>query len=192
MNLLVKVKPSAYGIGSDFGEALYWNNGTVTTETYLYIMLSAITRYNNIDSLHGLHLTPQDGLNWGISALEQARQDATVFELSYNLICMHAVNIQDKKQITIDVYGNTLSYLMSLKREKICVVKARGCTDGRQQQKFISKEGSSSPTVSTYVLFKAWAMDVKAERQVITSCDIPKSFLQANQPEDKNYYLKFK
>ena len=35
----------------------YWNNGTIATNTDLY-MLSAITTYSNIDGLHGLQSTP--------------------------------------------------------------------------------------------------------------------------------------
>ena len=70
-------KPPTYGIDSDFGDELYWNNDTVTTETILYI-LSAITTYNNIDGLHGLRSTPQYGFNQGMKEFEQAGYNATI------------------------------------------------------------------------------------------------------------------
>ena len=69
-------------------------------------------------------------------------------------------------------------------------MKARGCSNGRSQQEFISKDESSYPTVLTYALFISYAMDAMEGRQVVT-CDIPDAFLQANWPEDNNRYLKF-
>ena len=117
-------------------------------------MLSAITTYNNIDGLHGLHSTPQAqyGFNQGMKEFEQAGYNATVSELSDNLISMNAVDMLDKTRITSNVYVNALSYLMFLKRKRTGAVKARGCAYGRPQQEFILKEESSSPTVSTYAL----------------------------------------
>ena len=85
---------------------------------------------------------------------------------------------------------NALSYPMFLNRKRIDVVKARGCTDGRPQREFISKEESISPIVSTYALFISCAMDAMEERQVVM-CDIPGAFLQADWPEDNDCYLKF-
>ena len=103
---------------------------------------------------------------------------------------MNAMGMLDKTQITSDLYMNALSYLMFLKRKRTGTVKARGCANGRPQREFISKEESSSPTVSTYALFISCAMDAMEERQVVT-CDIPIAFLQADWPEDNNCYLKF-
>ena len=57
-------------------------------------------------------------------------------------------------------------------------------------EKFISKIESSSPIISTYVLFISCAMEAMEERQVIT-CDIPGAFLHANWSEDNKCYLKF-
>ena len=167
----------------------YWTNGRIGSKTELY-MLSAITMYNNIDGLHGLRSTPQYGFNRGMEEFEQAGYDATVAELSDNLIDMDAVEMLDKSCITSDVVMNALSYLMFLKRKRTDVVKARGCVEGRPQQEFISKEESSSPTVSTYALFVSCAMDAIEGRQVVT-CDIPRAFLQANCPDNNDCYLKF-
>ena len=68
---------------------------------------------------------------------------------------------------------------MVLKRKRTSAVKARGCAGGRPQQEFISKDESSSPTVSTLALFISCAMDAMEGRQVVT-CDIPGAFLQAD------------
>ena len=130
-------------------------------------MLSTITMYNNIDSLHGLRSTPQYGFNRGMKEFGQEGYDATVSELSDNPIGMDVVDMLDKSRITSDVYMNALSYLMFLKRKRTNVVKARGCAESRPQREFILKEESSSPTVSTYALFVSCAMDVMKGRQVV-------------------------
>ena len=144
----------------------YWDNGTIGSKTELY-MLSAITMYNNIDRLHCLRSTPQYGFNRGMKEFGQAGYDATVLELSDNLIGMDAVEMLDKSYITSDVFMNALSYLMFLKRKRTDVVKARGCADRRPQLEFILKEESSLPTVSTYALFISCAMDTMEGRQVL-------------------------
>ena len=167
----------------------YWSNGTVETKTDLY-MLGAITRYNNIDGLHGLCSTPQYGFNRGMKEFGQKGYDATASELSNNLIGIDTVDMLDKSHITSDVYMNALSYLIFLKRKRTDLVKARMCADGRPQREFILKDKSSSPTVSTYALFISYAMNVMEGRQVVT-CGIPGTFLQADCPEGNDCYLKF-
>ena len=122
-------------------------------------MLSVIATYSNVDGLHGLRSTPQYGFNIGISKFGKAGYDATVSELSNNLIGINAVKMLNKKQITSDVCINVLSYLMFLKRKRTSDIKARGSADGRPQREFISKKESSLPTVSTYTLFISCAMD---------------------------------
>ena len=79
---------------------------------------------------------------------------------------------------------------MFLKRKRTSNIKARGCANGRPQREFISKDESSSPTVTTYALFISSAMEAMEGWQVLT-CDIPGAFLQADWPEDNDCYLKF-
>ena len=90
---------------------------------------------------------------------------ATVSELSNNLIGMNAVKVLNKKQITIDVCINALSYLMFLKRKRTSDIKARGC-------------------VATIHILCYGCNGIEA-------CNIPGVFLQANWPEDNDCYLKF-
>ena len=93
---------------------------------------------------------------------------------------MNVVNMLDKKQITKDVcMFSALSNLMFLEKKRTGDVKAKGRADGRLQREWISKEESSSPTVSTYALFISCAMDVMEGRKIVT-CNIPGAFLQAN------------
>ena len=51
-------------------------------------------------------------------------------------------------------------------------MKGRGCADGRPQRDYITKEESSSPTVSLYALMGSCVMDALDDRKVIT-VDIP-------------------
>ena len=56
-------------------------------------------------------------------------------------------------------------------------MKGRGCADGRPQRDCITKEESSSPTVSLYVFMGSYCvMDELDDRKVIT-VDIPGAFL---------------
>ena len=104
----------------------------------------------------------------GMSEFKQEGYDATVSELSNNLIGMNEVYMFDKKQIKKDVCISALSYLMFLERKRAGDVKARGCADGRPQREYISKEESSLPTVSIYALFISHAMAAMEGRKVVT------------------------
>ena len=65
------------------------------------------------------------------------------------------------------------------------------------QTKYIFKEESSLPTLSTYAVFISWAMDameglkVVMEGRKVVTCNTPGVFLQANWPKVNDCYLKF-
>ena len=61
---------------------------------------------------------------------------------------------------------------MFLKRKQRGKIKGRGCANGRPQQEYITKEESSSPTVSLYALMGIYLMDAIDNRKMIT-VDIP-------------------
>ena len=63
-------------------------------------------------------------------------------------------------------------------------MKGRGCANDRPQQEYITKEESSSPTVSLYALMGSCIMDTLDDRKVIT-VDIADAFLQGDWPIDK-------
>ena len=74
---------------------------------------------------------------------------------------------------------------MFLKRKHSGKMKGRGCANGRPQQEYITKEESSSPTVSLYALMDSCLMDAIDGRKVIT-VDIPGAFLQGDWPQDEH------
>ena len=83
-------------LDSDFGDTPYWSNGTIATNVESY-MLSAIATFSSMD---GLRSTPQYGFSKGIIEFKQEGYDATVSELSNNLIDMNVVDMLGKERIT--------------------------------------------------------------------------------------------
>ena len=80
---------------------------------------------------------------------------------------------------------------MFLKQKRSKRIKRRGCANGRPQQEYITKEESSSPTMSLYALMGSCIMDALDERKVIT-VDIPSAFLQGDWPQDVHLgYIMF-
>ena len=89
------------------------------------------------------------------------------------------------KDFTWDIRKRALGYLMFLKRKQSEKMKGRGCADGLPQRDYITKEESSSPTVSLYALMGSCVMDALDDRKVIT-VDIPGAFLQGDWPQDEH------
>ena len=89
------------------------------------------------------------------------------------------------KYLTWDVRKQALGYLMFLKSKQSEKMKGRGCANGRPQREYITKEESSSPTVSLYALMGFCVIDAMEGRTVIT-VDIHGAFLQGNWPQDKH------
>ena len=64
-------------------------------------------------------------------------------------------------------------------------MKGRGCVNGRPLSDYITKEESSSPTVSLYALMDSCVMNALDDRKIIT-VDIPGAFLQGDWPQDEH------
>ena len=89
------------------------------------------------------------------------------------------------KDLIWDIRKQALGYLMFLKRKQSEKMKGRGCANERRQQECITKEESSSPTMSVYALMGSCVMDALDDRKVIT-VNITSFFLQGNWPQDKH------
>jgi hypothetical protein len=168
-------------LDSDLGP--YW---TLAQSTHAYV-LSTITSYSNVEASKS---TPQYGFNRGLKEFGYLGYEATVKELDDNLLGMGAVKMLKPSELNKTIRYEALNYLMFLKRKRCGKIEARGCADGRPQREYISKDESSSPTVSIYALMTSCLMDAIEGRKVAT-CDIPGAFLQANWPADCDCYLKF-
>ena len=62
-------------------------------------------------------------------------------------------------------------------------MKARGCADGRPQQKLYSKEDAASPTVKTKSVLLTAVIEA-IERRHVAVADIPQAFLKAFLPDE--------
>jgi hypothetical protein len=100
-------------------------------------------------------------------------------ELDDNLIGMGTARMLKPSEVNKNVWSDALSYLMFRKRKRDGTVKARGCADGHPQREYITKDESSSPTVSIYALMASCLMDAIDDRKVVTY-DIPGAFLHAD------------
>ena len=74
----------------------------------------------------------------------------------------------------------SLAYLMFMKlKSNEFTIKGRGCADGRKQRDWLSKEDTSSPTVSTEYIMLSCMIDTMEGREVATA-DIPGALLQTD------------
>ena len=74
---------------------------------------------------------------------------------------------------------------MFLKGKKNRDIKGRTVAGGNKQRDFISKENSSSPTVSTEVVPLSCIIDAEEERDVAV-IDIPNAFIQTRVENEKD------
>jgi hypothetical protein len=149
--------------------------------------MSMITGYGSLEATLS---TPQYGFQKGLKIFGEKEYEATVKELDASLIGRNIIDMLPNNNITSDIFRMSLGYLMFLKRKRCGKIKARGCADGRPQREYITKDRSSSPTVSNNALFATCLVDV-IENRAVAVCDIPGSFLQANWPEGEPCYIRF-
>jgi hypothetical protein len=128
-------------LNSDLGP--YW---ALAQSSQAYV-LNTITSYSNIEASKS---TPQYGFNRGLKESGELGYAATVKELDDNLLGMGAVKMLKPSELSKNIRFEALNYLMFLKRKRCGKIKARGCADSRPQRVYISKDESSSPTVSIY------------------------------------------
>ena len=151
------------------------------------MVLSMITDYSDLTTSPN---TTQYGFKKGLYIFEEEGYKATVSELKDNLVGRGCVNMLNKSDMTSDIQKKALVYLMFLKCKWSGKVKALECADRRPQREYLSKDDSSSPTVSIYALMAQCVMGAMEGQKVVT-CDIPGSFLQFDWPENDDCYIKF-
>ena len=75
-----------------------------------------------------------------------------------------------------------LGYLMFLKKKWCGKIKGWGCADGCKQWAYITKEESTSPTISTEAVFLTAMVDTWENRKVAV-LDVPGAFMQVDMDE---------
>ena len=93
-----------------------------------------------------------------------------------------------RRDLTPAQKRDTLGYLMFLKKKRNGTVKGRGCADGRKQRAYITKEDSTSPTISTEAVFLTAVVDAWEGRKVVV-LDVPGAFMQVDM--DETVHVRF-
>ena len=88
----------------------------------------------------------------------------------------------DRKDLSPSQKKEAFGYLMFLKKKRCGAIKGRGCADGRKQRAYITKEESTSPTVSTEAVFLTAVVDAWENRKVAV-LDVPGAFMQVKIDE---------
>ena len=78
---------------------------------------------------------------------------------------------------------------MFLKKKRCGTIKGRGCADGRKQRAYVTKEESTSPTISTEAVFLTAVVDAWENRKVAV-LDVPVAFMQVDM--DELVHVRFK
>ncbi len=82
-----------------------------------------------------------------------------------------------KSQLTKTELDRVLESLIFLIEKRDGTIKSRHCANGSTQREYMMKEETSSPTVSTNVLFLTATIEAEENRDVF-SLDIPNAFIQ--------------
>ena len=142
-------------------------NGKVWKVSYSHMVLTmmvaeqvGVRMMKEYFKIEASKATPQYGLRKGLKLFSDKRYQAAKNELKVNLLGRGFINMLSWKDLTWDIRKQALGNLMFLKRKQRGKLKGRGCTNGRPQQEYITKEESSLPTVSLYALMDSCVMDV--------------------------------
>jgi hypothetical protein len=131
----------------------------------------------NLQDLEHTALT-QYSAKKGLKVFGEAGAEAIISEMK-QLDAMDVIEPKKADTLTKAEKKASLEYLMFLKQKRCGRIKGRGCADGRKQRLYMSKEDTSSPTVTTEGLFLSCTIDAKEGRDVATA-DIPGAFMQTD------------
>ena len=134
--------------------------------------------------------TPQYGFKKGLKLFGNAGYDAMVKELKENLVRRNCIKILNKNEVTSEIRKSALGYLLFLKQKRCGKIKGRGCVDGRPQRAYITKEQSTTSTISLHALMATCLIDALVGREVMT-VDVPGAFLQVELEDGEDYHVRF-
>ena len=125
--------------------------------------------------------TPQTSMKQGLRMFGEEGYAAIRKEMQqlHDRKVMQPIN---QKDLTLAQKREALGYLMFLKKKRSGTVKGRGCADGRKQRAYITKEESTSPTISTEAMFLTEVVDAWENRKVAV-LDVPGAFMQVDMDE---------
>ena len=92
------------------------------------------------------------------------------------------------KDLTPAQKRESLGYLMFLKKKRSGTIEGCGCADGRKKRAYITKEESTSPTISTEAVFLMAVVDAW-ESWKVAVLDVLGAFMQVDM--DKLVHVRF-
>ena len=87
-----------------------------------------------------------------------------------------------QKDLSPEQKKEAFGYLMFLKKKRCGTIKGRGCADGHKQRVYITKEESTSLTISTEAVFLMAVVDAWENKKVAV-LDVPGAFMQVGMDE---------
>jgi hypothetical protein len=97
---------------------------------------------------------------------------------------------QPHNSLTNQEKSRALRAVNLITKKRCGKIKGRTCANGRSQRNYITKEESSSPTISLELLFTTLVIDAH-EKRAVQTFDIPGAYLQSPLPEGKTIFMKF-
>ena len=88
----------------------------------------------------------------------------------------------NRKDLSPSQKKEALGYLMFLTKKRCGTIKGRGCADGQKQWAYITKEESTSPTISTEAVFLMAVIDTW-ENCKVAVLDVPGALMQVDMDE---------
>ena len=133
-------------------------------------------------------LTEQMTAKRGLKQFGTAGADAIMNELK-QIVYRKVMEGRKSGELTTAQKKADLKYLMFLKQKRCRKIKGRGCADGRKQRLYKSKEETTSPTITTEMLFITCLVDAIENRYVATS-DVPGAFMHSDIDEQVHLKLE--
>ena len=125
--------------------------------------------------------TPQMSMKKGLKMFGEGGYAAVKKEMQ-QLHDRKVMQPVSRKDLSQEQKKEALGYLMFLKKKRCGTIKGWGCANGRKQRAYITKEQSTSPTISTEAVFLTAMVDAWENRKVAV-LDVPSAFMQVDMDE---------
>jgi hypothetical protein len=127
------------------------------------------------------HFAQQYILQKGLKKFGQKGSDAATKELKqlHDRVCFEPISIADMSQSEI---RKSMEALMLLTEKRDGTIKGRMVYNGKPTREWLSREDSTSPTVSLESLIITAVIDAYEGRDVMTA-DVPNAFIQTVMPQ---------
>ena len=164
---------------------MVWNNLIVGSNELHSVAKAYINVVNSINSfvkptpttniITNNTILTQYSMNQGLQVFGKKGEAAVRKEL-HQFHYFRVVEPKKPQDLSYEHRRRSLVYLMFLKpKSDEVTIKGRGCADRRKQRYWISKEDTSSLTVSTEGLMLSCMIDAMEDQEVATD-DIPEAF----------------